>query len=87
MLPFDPSLYTQGFEYPQRPAVLTAAINEKAESDSHLPRFFSVSNLHMSEFDFPVRHVDEGRKSGLKKIRQTDLALRFFNIQSKGETS
>jgi hypothetical protein len=36
--------HTQGFEYPQRPAVLTAAINEKAESDSHLPRFFSVSH-------------------------------------------
>jgi hypothetical protein len=35
--------HTQGFENPQRHAVLTAAINKKAESASHLPRFFSVS--------------------------------------------
>ena len=32
--------HTQGFEYPKQPAVLTAAINRKAGSDSHLPRFF-----------------------------------------------
>jgi hypothetical protein len=37
--------HTQGFENPQRHAVLTATINEKAESASHLPRFFSVSDL------------------------------------------
>jgi hypothetical protein len=41
--------FTPGLEYPQRPAVLTAAINEKVESDSHLPRFFSLS-LHLRCF-------------------------------------
>jgi hypothetical protein len=36
--------HTQGFEYPQLPAALITAINRKAEPDSHLPCFFSVSN-------------------------------------------
>jgi len=35
---------TQGFEYQKQPAFLTAAINRKAGSDSHLPRFFSFSS-------------------------------------------
>jgi hypothetical protein len=35
---------TQGFEYQKQPAFLTAAINRKEGSDSHLPRFFSVSS-------------------------------------------
>jgi len=37
--------HTQEFDYPEWPPVLSAAINEKEESDSHLPRFFSVSEL------------------------------------------
>ena len=36
--------HTQAFEYQKQPAVLTAAINRKAGSDSHLPRFFSFSS-------------------------------------------
>jgi hypothetical protein len=35
--------HTQEFDYPEWPPILTAAINEKEESDSPLPRFFSVS--------------------------------------------
>jgi hypothetical protein len=35
--------HTQEFDYPEWHPILTAAINEKEESDSHLPRFFSVS--------------------------------------------
>jgi hypothetical protein len=35
--------HIQGFEYPKQPAVMTATINRKAGSDSHLLRFFSVS--------------------------------------------
>jgi hypothetical protein len=37
--------HTQEFDYPEWPPILTTAINEKVESDSHLPRFFSVSEL------------------------------------------
>jgi hypothetical protein len=37
--------HTQEFDYPEWPPVLSAATNEKEESDSHLPRFFSVSHV------------------------------------------
>jgi hypothetical protein len=30
----------------------------------------------MSGFDFPIRRIGEGRKSGLKEKRQADLALK-----------
>jgi hypothetical protein len=32
--------HTQEFDYPEWPPIMTEAINEKEESDSHLPRFF-----------------------------------------------
>jgi hypothetical protein len=35
--------HIQEVECPKQPAVMTATINRKAGSDSHLPRFFSVS--------------------------------------------
>jgi hypothetical protein len=38
----------------------------------------------MSGFDFPIRRTGEGRKSGLKKRRQVDLALKSNEI-GKGE--
>ena len=41
--------HTQEFDYPEWPPILTAAINEKEESDSHLPRFFSVSKLDFAQ--------------------------------------
>jgi len=31
----------------------------------------------MSGFDFSIRHIVEGRKSGLNKMRQADLALKL----------
>jgi hypothetical protein len=38
----------------------------------------------MSGFDFPIRRRGEGRKSGLNKTRQADLALEL-NEMRKGE--
>jgi hypothetical protein len=38
----------------------------------------------MSGFDFPIRRVIEGRKSGLKNTRQVDLASKL-NEMGKGE--
>ena len=37
----------------------------------------------MSGFDFPIRHVIEGRKSGLKNMRQVELASKL-NEMGKG---
>jgi hypothetical protein len=38
----------------------------------------------MSGFDFPIRRVIEGRKSGLKNTRQVDLASKLTEM-GKGE--
>jgi hypothetical protein len=38
----------------------------------------------MSGFDFLIRRVGEGRKSGLNKTRQTDLASELNELR-KGE--
>jgi hypothetical protein len=37
----------------------------------------------MSGFDFPIRRIDEGRKSGLKKRRQADLAFKSNEIRKR----
>jgi hypothetical protein len=39
---------------------------------------------YVSGFDFPIRRMGEGRKSGLNKKRQADLALNS-NELGKGE--
>jgi hypothetical protein len=44
----------RAFEHSHHSAVLSAAINEKAGSDSHLPRFFSVSSVTGAPFPRPV---------------------------------
>jgi hypothetical protein len=38
----------------------------------------------VSGFDFPIRRTSEGRKSGLKRKRQADLALKLYELE-KGE--
>ncbi len=64
--------HTQGFEYPQLPAALTTAINGKAEPDSHLPRFFSVSrsarrSLKIAEFEAQGREQQKVTAASSKK--------------------
>ena len=47
---------------------------------THITSYFLVRNLRMSGFDFPIRRMGEGHKSGLKKRRQDDLALKSNEI-------
>jgi len=37
----------------------------------------------MSGFDFPIRRIDEGHKSGLNKTRQSDLAFKSNEIRKR----
>ncbi len=39
--------------------------------------FFLVRNLLVSGFGSPIRRIGRGRKSGLKKRRQADVALKI----------
>jgi hypothetical protein len=40
-------------------------------------------NLLMSGFDLPTRRMGGSRKSGLKKWRQVDLALKSMKIEGE----
>jgi hypothetical protein len=45
----------------------------------------SFFSLYVSGFDFSIRRIDEGRKKGLNRKRQADLALKL-NELGKGES-